>query len=379
MVYLAPQLADVLSLPEYGPITAWADVIHPDDRPQHTRMVAALYRGEIPRLDVEFRYRAQDGTWKWARQHGVVVRGPRRTRAPHGRRDRRDHRDAPARAPVRRRARPRPSRRIATSSRRARSCRLVLDNMTDGVDAVGQGLPLAFSNRRHMETWGYAPGMLYPGVSGHEMIRFQIRRGAFGHDVGDIDATVDEIAERILKPGGNHYTRRIEDGRYIEFNFNRLNDGSLLGIYRDVTELKQREEALATAKETAEAARDAAERARAEATAARNDVERTREIMQTVLDNMSDGVMLFDHDMRWQFTNRQLMEFQRFTPRTPVPAFPPTTSWSSRRAAATSAPIPEIGIKAEVERRIEIMRARRALRAPHRERPVHRVHLQAAR
>ena len=76
MVYLAPQLQEVLGLPEYGPITAWADVIHPDDRPQHTRMVAALYRGEIPRLDIEFRYRAQDGTWKWARQHGVVVRGP---------------------------------------------------------------------------------------------------------------------------------------------------------------------------------------------------------------------------------------------------------------------------------------------------------------
>ena len=48
MVYLAPTLRDVLGLPEYGPITAWADVIHPDDRPQHTRAVAALYRGEVP-------------------------------------------------------------------------------------------------------------------------------------------------------------------------------------------------------------------------------------------------------------------------------------------------------------------------------------------
>src|SRR5205085_6833081 len=77
---------------------------------------------------------------------------------------------------------------------------------------------------------------------------------------------------------------------------------------------KEREEALAAAKEAAEAARDAAERASAEAAAARDEVERTREIMQTVLDNMSDGVMLFDKDMRWQFTNRQLMDFQRFTP-----------------------------------------------------------------
>ena len=76
MVYLAPSLQEVLNLPEYGPITAFADVVHPDDRPQHTRMIAALYKGEIPRLDFEFRYRGRDGTWSWARQHGIVVRGP---------------------------------------------------------------------------------------------------------------------------------------------------------------------------------------------------------------------------------------------------------------------------------------------------------------
>src|SRR6187455_1367626 len=37
---------------------------------------AVIYKGEIPRLDVEFRYRGRDGSWRWARQHGIVVRGP---------------------------------------------------------------------------------------------------------------------------------------------------------------------------------------------------------------------------------------------------------------------------------------------------------------
>ena len=68
----------------------------------------------------------------------------------------------------------------------------------------------------------------------------------------------------MLKPGGNRYTRRVENGRYIEFNFNRLNDGSLLGVYRDITELKEREEALAAAKEaSAEAPRATMSSARA--------------------------------------------------------------------------------------------------------------------
>jgi PAS domain-containing protein len=34
--------------------------------------------------------------------------------------------------------------------------------------------------------------------------------------------------------------------------------------------------------------------------------------MQTVLDNMIGGVMLFDKDFRLQFLNRQVMEFQSY-------------------------------------------------------------------
>jgi signal transduction histidine kinase/DNA-binding response OmpR family regulator len=79
-----------------------------------------------------------------------------------------------------------------------------------------------------------------------------------------------------------------------------------------VTELKKREEALATAKEAAEVARDSAERAGGEAVAARADVERTREVLQTVLDNMSDGIVLFDKDLRATFINQQLVNFQRY-------------------------------------------------------------------
>ena len=50
----------------------------------------------------------------------------------------------------------------------------------------------------------------------------------------------------------------------------------------------------------------------AEAAAAQRDVENTREVMQTVLDNMTDGVMLFDKDFRWQFSNRAHIDARRY-------------------------------------------------------------------
>ena len=245
----------------------------------------------------------------------------------------------------------------------------VLDNMTDGVTLFDKDFRWQFSNRAHIDGREYPPGFLKPGVHGRELVRYQIERGDFG-DVEDAEALLDEAEQRILKPGGNRYERRTSNGRFTEFTYKPLENGALLGIYRDITELKERENALAAAKEVAEAARDAAERARAEANAARAEAEQTRTIMQTVLDNMSDGVMLFDSEMRWQFTNRQLVDFQRVSREMAKPGISAMAVPRIPGAARRLRPIPESEINAEVNRRVEVMRARRALRAPHRERQV---------
>ena len=65
----------------------------------------------------------------------------------------------------------------------------------------------------------------------------------------------------MRKPGGNRYERRAYGGRYIEYIFRELEDGGLLGVYHDITELREREAALAATKEASEAARAEAEAA----------------------------------------------------------------------------------------------------------------------
>ncbi len=354
MVYLAPALVEVLNLPEFGPVSAFAEVVHPDDRPQHTRMIAALYKGEIPRLDVEFRFRGRDGTWRWARQHGIVVRGPdgraRRMVGVTGditetRQRERQLDTAKAEAAA--------AHRDVEATREI--MQTVLDNMTDGVTLFDKDFRWRFSNRAHIVGRKYPPEFLYPGRPGGDMVRYQIERGDLGK-VDDPEALAQELQKRMLAPGGNRYERRTADGRYVEFSYKPLDDGGLLGIYRDITELKEREEALAAAKETAEAARDAAEKARAEAAEARSEIERTRAIMQTVLDNMNDGVMLFDKDMRWQFTNKQLMEFQRFTPEVAGPGVSAYDILMFQAKRGDFGPVAEGDLEAEVVRRVDIMR-----------------------
>ena len=204
----------------------------------------------------------------------------------------------------------------------------VLDNMTDGVTLWDKDFRWRFSNRRHMESWGYTPGdaptRRHPA---DEMIRFQLTRGAYGQNVErHRQQASPRSPSASCKPGGNRYTP-AHRGRPLH----RV----------QLQAARRRQPARRLPRHhRAEGARGGARGRQGEPPKrARNDVERTREIMQTVLDNMSDGVMLFDKDMRWQFTNRQLMEFQRFTPETwrspgVVGARHPARS---RRGAATSA------------------------------------------
>ena len=140
--------------------------------------------------------------------------------------------------------------------------------MSDGVTLWDKDFRWMFSNKFSLGLWNYEPpDALEPGLSGFEMIRMLARQGEFGM-IGDLEETVSEVTRRMLKPGGSRYEQPTTNGKYIEYNFRPLSDGGLLGIYRDITALKTREEALAAAKESAEQARDAAEQERAEAEAA---------------------------------------------------------------------------------------------------------------
>ena len=147
-----------------------------------------------------------------------------------------------------------------------------------------------------MEFQRYPADVVFPGCMMTDVRRFQIGRGDFGK-VDDVEAKVRELVDHLHMPGGVRFERPSPSGHYIEVSYKPLDNGTILSIHRDITELKEREASLAAAKEAAEAARA--------------DAERTRQVMQTVLDNMNEGVQLFDKDFDVEFVNRQLMRVPR--------------------------------------------------------------------
>jgi signal transduction histidine kinase/DNA-binding NarL/FixJ family response regulator len=128
----------------------------------------------------------------------------------------------------------------------------VIDNMRDAVALFDKDLRLRFLNHQLIEFQQYPPEVARPGTSMHDLIRFLAERGDFGRD--DVERIVQQRAALILRPGGNRYERRTASGRYVEFIFKPLDDGGLLVVHRDITALKEREEALDAAKQAAEAA-----------------------------------------------------------------------------------------------------------------------------
>ena len=206
--------------------------LHPDDLPHYRQALVAHLKGETPRFSSEYRYLAMHDALALGAPERHRAAPARRPRLPHGRRHRRHHRDkqreqelAAARA------------EIETTRENMRT---VLENMNDGIVLIDKDFNWKFGNDQFNRFLDVPPEITQPGTSCYDVIRYQAERGDFG-PVDDVEKIVRERADMMRTPGGFRYERRTQSGRYIEFTYKPLADGSLLGVYRDITELKERE------------------------------------------------------------------------------------------------------------------------------------------
>jgi PAS domain S-box-containing protein len=55
----------------------WYRRIHPDDQPRYEAALVEHFKGRTERFECDYRYRTGDGSWRWARQHGIAQRDAR--------------------------------------------------------------------------------------------------------------------------------------------------------------------------------------------------------------------------------------------------------------------------------------------------------------
>jgi PAS domain S-box-containing protein len=117
-----------------------------------------------------------------------------------------------------------------------------IESIADGFvlwDAEGR---LVLCNSRYRESFGFTPDLLVPGARYEDIIREGARRGLVPRNY-DPEEWVRERLERHRALGAPYIVQRA-DGRWTKITEHRTQEGGIVGIRTDVTELKQHAQAL---------------------------------------------------------------------------------------------------------------------------------------
>jgi signal transduction histidine kinase/HAMP domain-containing protein len=140
--------------------------------------------------------------------------------------------------------------------------------LTDAIESISEGFALydaddrlVLCNSRYRELL-YPPHLtdaITPGMPFEVIVRRAAEKGLIRGADGRIDAWVAERVAQHRSPRGPHFQER-GDGAWIRIDERQTEDGGTVGVYTDITELKQREEELEQARDVAQQATEAKSR-----------------------------------------------------------------------------------------------------------------------
>ena len=173
----------------------------------------------------------------------------------------------------------------------------ILDSIRPGVAVFDRELRLTICNKRYLELFDYPPDIVRVGTRYEDIIRFNMARG--GVKVDDIEK---HVASRLAAARDDRVQRRMEhrraDGTIVLIRRLPLPVGGFINIYMDWTRRTQ-------------FAREA---------------ERNAQLLRLTLENMADGVRVFDRDLKLVAWNSKSFEMLNYPPElakvgTPFEAF----------------------------------------------------------
>lgn len=184
-----------------------------------------------------------------------------------------------------------------------------IEELDAGFTVFDADLKLVAANARFREMLGFPPALCVPGTPFADFLRNNAERGEYG--AGDVAQLVAERLELARRFVPHHIERVRPDGMVIDVRGRPLPGGGLVTIYTDITEQRQREQAL---KELSEALEQRV-------------LERTRELQQReaelaqektrlelVMNNVPVGISFFNRDLRLELLNARCIDVMRLPP-----------------------------------------------------------------
>jgi PAS domain S-box-containing protein len=239
-MYYSPRLYDLIALTpqELSTRQQWLDRVHPEDLPHHRAAIVAHLKGETERLEVEYRYRHADGSWHWARQHGVASRD----------RTGRAYRVSGSTGDIT------AEKRLAEELDRARR------QLEDALESIAEGFVLFDPQDRivmcnsHYRGWFTdVAHMVRPGNTFESFMRAAVESGMFPAAAKDPEGFMAAVQARRRNPSGPR-EQYLSSGISLQVSDYKMKDGSHVAVYTDITEQKLRQAEIAKAKGEAESA-----------------------------------------------------------------------------------------------------------------------------
>jgi signal transduction histidine kinase/DNA-binding response OmpR family regulator/HAMP domain-containing protein len=150
---------------------------------------------------------------------------------------------------------------VQENLRRAQT-RLVeaIETITEGFAFYDAEDRLVLSNSRYRQMYADVGVPIEPGTRYESIIRAAAEVGLIAEAIGRVDDWVAQRVARHRDPGGSYEQSRA-NGQWLKISEHKTQEGGIVGVFTDITELKRREEMLGEMVDDLAEARDAAMKA----------------------------------------------------------------------------------------------------------------------
>ena len=157
-----------------------------------------------------------------------------------------------------------------------------LEKMSHGITVYDRNLDLLAFNQRYVDLWDYPAGFIRLGMPFEEVARFGAQRGDYGP--GDVEELVRRRVETRRRGEVYQYERVMPNGTIMAINREAMPGGGTVTTYTDITERKRAEEEIAE----------------------------KSALLEKTFQNMSQGLSVFDADLRLVAFNERYVDMWRF-------------------------------------------------------------------
>ena len=172
-----------------------------------------------------------------------------------------------------------------------------LSNMFQGLAMFDADERVVIANDRFAEMYGLQPALVQPGTPLRDIVQHRIASGLY---VGTTaEEVVQRMRERVARKKVSHMTATLGDGRTVAVSIQPRCDGGWVTTHQDITEHQKLHARLEQQNELLQQREDQLTRQNAR--------------FDTAVNNMAQGLCLFDADQRVVIANRRYAELYGLT------------------------------------------------------------------